>query len=61
MEILKELQIQNEIFYYRENTTDLNCIKEVVNGKVYENKNANFFIEKGEDWHTFDRIIYCQK
>lgn len=35
---------------YRENTTDLNCIKEVIEEKTYRHTRIGFDIEEGEEW-----------
>lgn len=46
---MKLNKTENGIFY-RENTTDLNCIREVMTKNVYEHKKLGFFIKKGENW-----------
>jgi FkbM family methyltransferase len=35
---------------YRKETTDLNCLKEVLMQKCYQSKKHNFYVEKGEHW-----------
>jgi FkbM family methyltransferase len=47
---IKIAKYKNRKFFYREGSTDENCIKEVLINQSYKNRNVPFYVEKGEVW-----------
>lgn len=47
---VRGFHFQGRMIYYRENTSDRACIREVIERKCYERRKAGVFIEPGEKW-----------
>lgn len=50
IENLDYIEIQNLNCLYRKNTTDLNCLKEVLDQKCYRSVKYDFDVKQGEHW-----------
>lgn len=47
---INKIEIDGREIIFREDTTDLNCLLEVLDKKVYQHRGFNLFVEEGEHW-----------